>query len=265
MKKILAWILALTMTIALVGCNQPSEPKVTPTPEPTPTPDELFLEAYSSGLEKRWEITFNIEYQNDEEYIALMKDGVIAELSTIEDYKGVSFVDNKLGVVKDSIIEAVEKQQEALKYASADPNLYSEMWDEAYNERTKLIQTLVDDYGFTVSDGYKETLEEMLINANLVIKREDTNAAIDNMVQGINFELEENSYGWNTFTAIVENTTGEDFDNFSLTIKLYDADGVVVESNYSNTINNWNSGEKAKFEFMSDKEFVTIALEANWF
>lgn len=85
------------------------------------------------------------------------------------------------------------------------------------------------------------------------------------MLQLITFEEVDSEYGWTTYQAIVENTTGKDFEQFSLAIKLKDSDDVIIETTYSNSINNWKNGEKAKFEFLTESNFAKLEWEASYY
>lgn len=62
----------------------------------------------------------------------------------------------------------IKQQKEALKYLQVNYDKYEKLWYEAYDERTKLIVDFVDNYGLTVSDKYKSTLDDFKTNAQEV-------------------------------------------------------------------------------------------------
>ena len=84
------------------------------------------------------------------------------------------------------------------------------------------------------------------------------------MVKSIEFKLDNNEYGWKDYSAVVENTTSQDFDSFYLNIKFVDADGITVDTTTASA-DDWKSGEKVKFTFMTDAKFEEIQWDYEYY
>ena len=87
--------------------------------------------------------------------------------------------------------------------------------------------------------------------------------SIQAMLGDTQFTMIEDSYGWKKYQAMIVNTSGRDFENFSLTINLVDVEGAILETTYA-SVANWSSEQKANFEFSTDKEFATTVLTSDY-
>lgn len=193
-----------------------------------------------------------------------MESYINAELDVVKKYRDEKFEDSDLQELAIEYINCLNDQNDALEYLTVDYTKYSELHKEAYNKRTTIIKQMVDDYGLTVSDDYQSDLNDLLTNAKIVKEDEDKQAKIDALVSSIVFEVtEDDGYGYKTYGAVVENTTGIDFTSFGLSINLLDADGVIVESEYS-SVENFNNGAKARFEFFTDVEFTSYQITVDY-
>ena len=228
--------------------------------------DEDFISALSKALEGRWAI--NEKYEPEEEpntiYPDHWKEGVEKEISVLGEYEDAKFQDSKLKEYAISYINCLKQQIEAISYVNADYETFDKMWTEAYDNRTKLISTFVNSYGLSVAETYQSTLNDMISNAKVVEKQEAAKAQVSELEKSIQFELTENSYGYKTYQAVVENTTDTDFKYFSVSINLIDSDGVIIESNYAN-VDNWKSGQKARFEFTTDQDFASLETTVDYY
>ena len=65
------------------------------------------------------------------------------------------------------------------------------------------------------------------------------------------------------YAAVVENTAGFDFKTFQVRVNLLDKDDVIVESTYA-SVNNWEDGQKAKFDFWYNEEFEKISVKSDY-
>ena len=74
-------------------------------------------------------------------------------------------------------------------------------------------------------------------------------------------KLEKNAYGYKTYSAVVKNTTSDDFNYFAFNINLNDKDGVTVETTTAST-DNWEAGTKHRFEFGTEKSFKSIEIKS---
>ena len=78
------------------------------------------------------------------------------------------------------------------------------------------------------------------------------------------FEKQNDGYGLITYVAVVENTTGVDFENVGMTLGLYDADGVRAEDAYVGTAS-WKSGEKVRFEAISSVDAAETRISIDYY
>ena len=85
------------------------------------------------------------------------------------------------------------------------------------------------------------------------------------MLKSIKFEKVKEEYDWKEYEAVVDNTTGVDFESFFLDVKLLDSDGVIVESIPVSPNGSWGKGQKVKLTFMTDKSFEKIEWTAEYY
>lgn len=267
----------LSIFVLLVGCgsqkvNEKEEIEKEEVEQKAQYADEKFKEDISKGLQERWKLNSEDEAKegyanidsNSEEYKKMMINYIDAELNAVEKYEDEKFENSNLKELAIRYINLLNKHKELCQYLTVDFTKYQEESLLVYNERSKIISEMVRDYGMTVSEDYQSILNEFLSNANLVNEREAQNMAVEEMLSAVVFEesLDE-GYGWKTYQGIIENTTGRDFDNMSFSINLLDADGVIVETTYDQIVAFVN-GAKARLEFITDKEFVSTQIRADW-
>ena len=287
------------LTISLVSCgNSTSTPEPAAQEEPAATSEESaaepeesaaavttasepsvvyadgpFMESLKTGLQKRWDVSA----ENDKvlaenngmfpDYNTMKKSYhsfVSAELEQLSEYPSQEFEDTKLQEKAIAYINMLNDSDECIdKYLPADEDKFMEEWEKIYNQRTKALKEFVDVYGLTVDEKYQSTLDDMLSTASYVEEKEDKEEEVQQLVNSIEFELKEDDDGYKTYSAVVENTTDIDFDYIDLEINLLDADGVIIESTYSD-VNNFNSGSKARFEFETMEDFDSYDIVASW-
>lgn len=231
--------------------------------EETQFADQSFMEDLASGLEARWALVEKQEEKTEttqKEDLDQIKQCIKAEMDSIGKYENETFEDSKLKEAALSYINALKMSSEALAYINADPAKYADMWDSAYSQRAKLLETFVKEYGLTVSEQYQYQLDDFMVTSQVAKENDALKEALEEMEKSISFELEKNEYGWKTYNAIVENTTEKDLGSTQFTINLLDADGVIVETQYYN-VDIFKVGQKAKVEFMTDKDFASTEVE----
>lgn len=227
--------------------------------------DQDFIKDLGKGLEARW--TLNEKYDaedGDTVNVEHRKEYIQAEIDAISKYENETFEDSVLKEKVLSYINALKQSQEALKYANADFERYATEWEKAYNQRAKLLEDFVSDYELTVSDKYQSILDDFMVTSQITKESEALEDALDQMAKGITFEMVSNEYGYKTYNAIVENTTGKDLGNTQFTINLLDADGVIVETTYY-SVDNYKAGQKAKVEIYTDKDFASTEVTIDTF
>lgn len=276
MKKLWTILLAGVLVCALAACgsggDNPAEPTPTPTATPIPYADADFISAMKESLQARWDISeqksnAEILAMDSIEYTTYIEGCIQAETEIISEYADKFYSDVKLQNLAKKYVECLNAQTDALDYYASDLLQYDEKWTEAYNERTKIIQTLVDEYGLSVDEKYQSILDELSTNAQVVVEKEEKESAIEEIAEQVNFKRveTEEDYGWPEYETVLENTSGEEISYYTLVVSLLDEDGVIIESAYCNGINNWKPGTKAKLTFMTDKEFSKVEWTAEYY
>lgn len=276
MKKKLIILLTAVMCVGLLsaGCSSNNNSKNEEKKEEIQYADDQFIKDMSKGLQARWKL--NEQDENKEgydqidvqssEYKDMMLSYVQAELDCIEKYKDEKFKDSQLQEKAISYINLLTKHKEVCDYIPVDYyGKYLDEFQSIYNERSKIIEDMANNYGLTVEEKYQSNLDEFKTNSQLVQEQDALQNSITNMLNNIQFqEVNDDGYGWKTYQAVVENTSGKDFSEFSVNINLLNADGVIVETQYDQ-VSNFANGAKAQFEFMTDKDFTSTQVTANWY
>lgn len=261
----------LCILILLVGCGNQADTTKNQEEE-VQYADENFINDMSSGLQARWKLTEDDEAKdgyedipaNSDENKQMMLSYIDAELNHIEKYSDEKFENNNLKELAIKYINLLNKHKDICKYITVDYAKYEEDFITIYDERSKVISQMVNDYGMTVSEDYQNTLDEFLTNSILVDEKESQEKAIETMLNAVTFEMSnDDGYGLKTYQGIIENTTGTDFNNMSFSINLLDGDGVIVETTYDQ-ISAFTNGAKARLEFMTDKDFSSTQISASW-
>lgn len=232
--------------------------------------DDDFMESLTKGLEARWD--YSNEHEDDvtletlgtDTHVEVYSACVNAELDEIATYADATFKDKKLQEKAIAYINSLNEQLSALDYAKADFEKYNDAWQTAYDERSKLIEDFVNDYGLTVSEKYESTLKDMLDNSSSVKEDEAEKEAVTAIIDGITFEdSEDEGDGWKTYSAVIENTSNMDFSDYQVVINLIDADGVIVSEEYA-SVSNFKRGQKAKLTFSTDQKFSSTEIAVDY-
>lgn len=232
--------------------------------------DQAFIKSLSKGLQERWKLNDEDEKKysdvapSDDEYVDMRNTYVDAELNQVSRYTDAKFEDQKLKEKAIAYVNCLNDQKKAMEYyASANYEEYDELWNSGLDERSKLIEDFVNEYGLTVDEKYEDTLKKMLTNSELVKSNEEDQKKLDELLNSAKFECVKEEGGWKTYSAIIENTTGITFTTLQVYINLLDQDGVIVETEYDD-ISNFQSGQKAKLEFLTDQTFVSTQVTASY-
>lgn len=234
--------------------------------------DDDFMESLAKGLEARWALnaTYEETYGNDgaligsDDMVKAYTSWAQVELDEVAEYADATFENKKLQEKAISYINCLNDQIESMDYAKADVEKWYEKWNAAYNERSKLIEDFVNDYGLTVSEKYESTLKDMLDNSSSVKEDEAEREAVNAIIDGITFEdSEDEGDGWKTYSAVIENTSNMDFSDYQVVINLIDADGVIVSEEYA-SVSNFKRGQKAKLTFSTDQKFSSTEIAVDY-
>lgn len=210
--------------------------------------DGQFLRAVADGLEERWGTP-------DEDYPEANQnnfgDGEIyerfcdIELKHVEPFYDKKFNDEELQKDARAYIDSLRKAKDATVHFSSDFNSFYRIWNEAYDERTLLINKFVNDYGIQIDDKYQEILDDTLTDASSKQKEVDTKTAVHEMVDAITIEVTDEKYGVKSYKATVSNTTGVDVSNLSVTVNLLDQNGNIVGNGTVSVIPQLKAGQTA--------------------
>ena len=80
-----------------------------------------------------------------------------------------------------------------------------------------LLKEFVDEYGLKVDEKYQEAFDEIIANGAAATGKSQVDEAIEGLMASVVFEKQNDGYGLITYVAVVENTTGVDFENVGMT------------------------------------------------
>lgn len=267
MKRKFAKIIlgVLCLSTILLGCSQKEdETKVK-------YADESFVKDMSKGLQARWDLAAKDEKKegfknltvDSKEYQEMMISYVDAELKYLEKYSEDKFEDKKLQEQAIKYINLLKEHKELCPLMTVDYIQYEEKYAPIYNERSKVIEAMVKDYGMTVDEKHQATLDDFLTNSKVVAKEEQIDEEIKSMISSVQFQMTEDNGGYKTYQAVVENTTSVDFQSLQASINLLNAEGVIVETTWDQ-VSAFKQGAKAQFEFSTDKEFASTEVVVDY-
>lgn len=246
MKKLLSTISALLIGVSLVAYSEKKEQ--------VHYYDNDYVQAVKMGLERRIKIVDGDEYKNaqspNEKDLIVLK-GVKEELNTVNGFKDKTFNNPELKKIAQDYEKALTIQSENLPINNDLDK--SKAFEDAYNDRTKIIITLIDKYGLKIDRNIETEFRQ---NANSVTKKDNVESKLIDALKASEFKkLEQQHYGAN-----IKNTTGETLGNLIINFKLIDKDGVTIDTGqYANTTE-WAPDEVKSIDFYttSEKNFEKI-------
>lgn len=263
MKKIFALLLAAMMLFAFASCGDSSSKETEPE-----YADKNFLADFASAFEKRQDKISSSDIDQtgfvDQEYADYLTELTDIELNAISKYKTQNFEDGKLQEYAISLCNILNDAKSAAAELMSDSYNATEKWQSAYKERCRVIAILVNDYGLTISDKYSDIMDEILSTAKDAENTKEQDEKIQNMIDSLEFDLTEDSYGWKTYKAVLQNNTGVNFGSVSLTIDLLDDSGVVIDQCYT-SVSNVKDGQSYMLEFSTDKDFSKYDITTDYY
>lgn len=201
--------------------------------------DDSFVQSVARGFEARAALADKTaKSSQSEEYYEKLVD---AELEQVEQYQSARFEDSKLQENAISYINSLKDQRSAAGLYASDNDKFQQEWQKAYDKRTALLKTFVDDYGLTVSSDCQDDLDRLVSHGKKVERESSQKVAVESLADSINLEFAE-QYSSIAGKATATNSTGYDFDYISFDVELFDASGVKVETT-SLYANHWLNGE----------------------
>lgn len=240
MKKFFYLLGVVLTSITLVACSNPKQE--------VKTVDNDFIKLISEGLEKRSSM---VEKSDDQKKIL---EAIKFEQNNLKQIEGKEFQNPELKTLYEKYLEQLKIQEENYMYVNDLENLEKEkIFVAAYNERSKIISTLIDKYGLKLN---QELADEFKINSVKVISSEEIDKKIIESFSKVKF-YKADSY---IVRGEVKNETGEAIQNKSISAKFINKDNITVDVSeyYINGV--WEADEVRNIEFYltSDKSFDKI-------
>lgn len=253
------YFVLLAALFTLVGCGNGGSNISSSTSSEEKVYDSDFMSDLAKGLEARWELVDNAT--TDEMTAANYKEALNKELDMIKDYKDKKFADSILQEYAISYINELNNGIEVADTLGADS--FYEEWPAHQNQRTKILNDINNIQEIPVTD--KEILNQLLAQGKEVEAENKKEEAINNLVSGFEFQLNEEKSDeyYKYYSVVAENTTEYNISHLSLNVKLYDENDVNIETNYAYT-DDWTPGEKTQFEFSTSETFSTIKLNVDF-
>lgn len=126
------------------------------------------------------------------------------------------------------------------------------------------MKVLVEKYDLTVSDKYKDDFDNLVANGTAATKKNEQADGLANNFNNVAWDCTDDGYGNYTYSAVVENTTQYTYSNVTITLGLYDADGVRQDEAYAD-VNSWAPGEKVRFEAYSTVGAQSVKVEPTYY
>ncbi|MEG1632336.1 MAG: FxLYD domain-containing protein [Hydrogenoanaerobacterium sp.] len=263
MKKIISMLFVAILCLGFVACSSGTGDAN----QKVEYVDKAFVLSLGKALEKRFDAADKIDAErdalSDAEYGLRLESLFDIELNALSDYRTGMFENPKLQEAAISYLNILQEGKAACADISADLFAFNTAYKSVYNKRIKLLSTFASDYGLSVDGSHTETLNSLLSAAKSVIKNEATEEAIESVINGVVFEEVENNYGWKTYRAVLDNTSGYDIEYISYSIDLVDANGVVLSQTYAGA-NNVMNGKKYNLEFSSDEAFASYTFTSEY-
>ena len=232
--------------------------------------DGKFIRALSEGLQKRWAYSDENEDMVSED--ELYKEATSLELESVESFENETFNDSTLGDDAREYISQLNAGLKAVTYYLNDYTTFLTQWQDAYNERTILIKTFVDNYGLSVDEKYQDYLDNLTSNAGAVLSaREDEESLSSDLqktIDSIQFgttNTGDSEYPFYDSFITVTNQTQKTFSYFYFDVNVKDTSGNIIETVQTDDApGNWAPGSQITLEvyfYDSDKDYSGYTLE----
>lgn len=222
-----------------------------------------FIKALARGLIDRWEYDKDEVGMENLEFKEYRRELIHKELDQVAEFEEVEFEDPKLKEYAFAYIEALEAQLKAIEYYGRDRNKCFFDWDEAYDDRSKLIKTFTEEYGLDVGSKYKHYLEDFIRNAEVAEQVETVKEQVAQMEQ-VEFERWADEGGLKKYGYQIKNITDVTFSYFSSSIELYDEKGALIGNAFGDNVKNFEPGQEVWFSFETSEDFATAKMTSEY-
>lgn len=223
--------------------------------------DGQFMRALKKGLQKRWSINDSDENEELDDDDAA-KEWIDAELDSIGSFKNKTFDDSKLQDAAKQYIEALNDSKKSLAYYNSDYYTYTTQWENAYNKRTVLIKSFVDDYGLKVDDKYQDDLDDILDDAKTTqsaqADEDQLNSDLEKSIKSIQFTAKNEGdaeFPYYSYFITFTNKTQKTFKSLNFDVNVKDENGNIIDtgdSDYSS--NNLSPGKQVTLDVYFDND-----------
>ena len=233
------------------------------------SPDGAFLREMAAGLTERWTQKESDDSDpNYDEAVAFERLCDI-ELKHLEPFEEEEFDNAELGKDALEYIGLLREAKEAVSYMEDDYDRYVNIWNDAYADRTKLLQKFVADYGLKVDDNYKGLLESAIKDAGASVIAVDSNEEVKKMASTFRLTLETDDDGNSKHVLHMENTSPYTFDYFAVNVSVIDSDGNTLDAGSSDELSPWEKGERADLTVWLDGSLdptqYTVKVEPQYY
>ncbi|MCM1544983.1 MAG: FxLYD domain-containing protein [Ruminococcus sp.] len=250
-------IICIFCLLMMTGCST----KSTQDPEPA---DKDFIQSMSKALESRWAMSTKDGKDGKEITVEMMNNYIQAELDELTPYESAVFEDTKLQEKVIKYINCLKDSKEHIEYYYSDDFKEYEKWTDIYNTRSILIKDFAENYGLTVSEKYRNTLDGFLTNGKSVEAQDSKDKAIKKLVDSLKFKQVESNYDYKTYQATLENTSNYNIKSISVDISLLNAEGTILDTEYASA-KNISKGKKAILEFITNEKFDKIEVILDYY
>ncbi len=206
--------------------------------------DDEAMSIIAKGFKARADFLSSSDYTGSD---ADLKKAIQTEIDCDAELKERQFEDSTLHELVLSYLNSLDDQLDVLNNYSSSSVDYYTAWEKVYDERSRILKTMVEDYDLTVDESCQDALDEIVANGNNATKKADVEASLSAIINGATFEVTDSGYGWYEYTTVLENTTDYDFSDVSFVVALYDENEVKDTELYTST-DGWKKGEKVKFD-----------------
>ena len=232
---------ALLLSLVITGCNGGAQEAS----EPDYADDEV-ISAMADGLEKRFDVADDQAESGEPQTAETYSDAVQAEIDALDSFRSREFEDSELQESVISYINLLNDCVELTEEYPVDTVEFYDAWNELYQDRVVALRGFVENYGLELDEGHEATLDEMMIEANAAVEKDERERVMQELVDSIAF------------------TTGYSLSNVGFVLGLYDADGVRAEETYAN-VNSWPDGETVVLEAFGETDASQIKVELDYY
>lgn len=225
--------------------------------EPEGSFDQEFLELMSQSLSARWDLAQNDENTeeiSDEEYMKYMEDCVSVEKDILGDLRTKEFNDKKLQEYAISYMNALDEQEEGIKYYISDIEKYYDICMTAQDKRAEIIYKLYNDYDLRIDMRYANTCNHLFNRVK--IRNMGGGKAVYDMIANQNIEWYKSTEKYdpnNThFRFYITNTSQYDFEDLDVTLWLISEKNGGKTTFVDTEISKWKSGERVELNFTAE-------------